>query len=72
MPEVRNLHFQHTSPGISQHTWPEFHILSQLPSMQLCWREPCFGVYEEEKDKKKKKKKRTSTWVTSEKNLFLK
>ena len=55
MPEVRNLHFQHTSPGISQHTWPEFHILSQLPSMQLCWREPCFGVYEEEKDKKKKK-----------------
>ena len=34
---------------------PEFHILSQLPSMQLCWREPCFGVYEEEKDKKKKK-----------------
>ena len=53
IPWVRNLHFQHTSPGISQHTWPSstFSLNFQACSPVGKW-QTGLGVFNKRRSKK--------------------
>lgn len=63
MPWVRNLHFQHISPGISQHTWPSstFSLNFQACSSVGKW-QTGLGVFNKRRSKKNGTSTRGDQW----------